>query len=107
VVVEKKTVAPGMTHAQTKNAPAMTQIKTRWGFALAVGGQELEEDETEIDAWCDDTVFPTICVTFQCQLCNHRIQVSYNRRDGLEDQSNKETINWSYDPDPDGVCDFD
>jgi hypothetical protein len=71
------------------------------------GGVDLEVEGTDIEAWTDDTPFPTISVRFQCQGCDHVIEVSYDREDGLHQHNNREARSWSYDPDPDGMLDLD
>lgn len=88
------------------DCPSNNPNKDKMGYCPRCGENDWEVENTDIEAWSDDTPFPTISITFKCGECNHTIEVSYDREDNLHQHSNREARDWSYDPDPDGMLDL-
>lgn len=81
--------------------------RRKMGYCPNCGGNDLEMDDTDIEAWSDDTPFPTISVRFKCNDCDHVVEVSYDRDDKLHEQPNTLQQYGVYDGDPDGNLDND
>jgi hypothetical protein len=96
-----------MIPVRRTTAPATTPNKDKMGYCPRCGGNSWEVENSDVEAWSDDTPFPTITVRFECRDCDHVIEVSYDRMDNLHNHSNKEYMDWGYDPDPDGMLDPD
>jgi hypothetical protein len=89
------------------DCPSNNPNKDKMGYCPKCGEREWSVAETDIEAWSDDTPFPTISVQFECDNCSHQIEVSYDREYELHTKSNRERIDWSYDPDINGGLDGD
>jgi hypothetical protein len=76
----------------------------KMGHCPKCGSMELQFEEfgSDIDAWADDTPFPTVTLRFGCEDCGHRIEVSYDRDKDLYNKNSRYS-NWGeYNCDPDG-----
>jgi hypothetical protein len=99
----------GMWYKPCPNPECLSNNPKRreMGYCPKCASMNLEFDAgaSDIEAWSDDTPFPTITIRFVCAECDHAVEVAYDRDPKLHQQSNRLSEWGNYDGDPDSLLD--